>query len=134
MLAQPETTDHKCSDDQFIVSGGAPVPAICGTSTGAHSKSSLNSGLYFEHSYKILRSWKVKTKLQLQPNRLGWPLIGQLSLLFHYISVLLVYIDMGLSTNSPVVITVVSSGQSFSRSFSVKVTQIECTSLAKCEG
>ena len=38
MLAQPETTDHKCSDDQFIVSGGAPVPAICGTSTGAHSE------------------------------------------------------------------------------------------------
>ena len=42
-----------------------------------------------------------------------------------------VYIDMGLSTNSPVIITVVTSGQSFARSFSVKVSQIECNSLAK---
>lgn len=78
VLAQPESTDHKCNDDQFIVSGGAPVPAICGTSSGAH-----------------------------------------------------MYVDMGLSSNSPVVLTVVTSGQSFSRSFSVKVTQIECNSLAK---
>ena len=38
---------------------------------------------------------------------------------------------MGLSTNSPVVLTVVTAGNSFSRSFSVKVTQIECNSLAK---
>ena len=38
VLAQPETTDHKCSDDQFIVSGGAPVPSICGTNTGSHSE------------------------------------------------------------------------------------------------
>jgi len=77
-LAQPESTDNKCSDDQFIVSGGSPVPAICGTNTGAH-----------------------------------------------------MYVDMGLSSNSPVVLTVVTSGQSFARSFSVKVTQIDCYSLAK---
>ena len=38
---------------------------------------------------------------------------------------------MGLSTNSPAIITVVTSGQSFQRSFSVKVSQIECNSLAK---
>ena len=38
---------------------------------------------------------------------------------------------MGLSSNSPVVLTVVTAGNSFSRSFSVKVTQIECDSLAK---
>ena len=42
-----------------------------------------------------------------------------------------VYIDMGLSSNSPIVLTVVTSGQSFDRSFSIKVTQIECESLAK---
>merc|ERR1712083_908779 len=41
------------------------------------------------------------------------------------------YIDMGLSSNSPVVLTVVTSGQSFARSFSVKVTQIDCYSLNK---
>ena len=38
VLAQPESTDHQCQDDQFIVSGGSPIPAICGTNTGIHSK------------------------------------------------------------------------------------------------
>jgi len=38
VLAQPEATDHVCQADQFIVSGGAPIPAICGTNTGIHSK------------------------------------------------------------------------------------------------
>ena len=38
---------------------------------------------------------------------------------------------MGISSNSPVVLTTVTSGQSFERSFSVKVTQIECRSLSK---
>ena len=38
---------------------------------------------------------------------------------------------MGLSTNSPVVLTAVTSGQSFERSFSVQITQIECDSLSK---
>merc|ERR1712032_950288 len=78
ILAQPESTDNKCSSDQLIVTGGAPVPAICGTNTGQH-----------------------------------------------------MYVDMGLSSNNPVVLTVVTAGASFSRTFSVKITQIECTSLAK---
>ena len=43
----------------------------------------------------------------------------------------LVYVDMGLSSNNPVVLTVVTAGQSFSRTFSIKITQIECDSLAK---
>ena len=38
---------------------------------------------------------------------------------------------MGLASSSPVVLTAVTSGASFSRSFSVKVTQIECDSLSK---
>ena len=38
VLAQPEATDHKCDFDQFIVTGGSPLPAICGTNTGLHSK------------------------------------------------------------------------------------------------
>ena len=38
ILAQPETTDNQCQSDQFIVSGGTPVPALCGTLTGSHSK------------------------------------------------------------------------------------------------
>ena len=43
----------------------------------------------------------------------------------------LLYVDMGLSSSSPVVLTVVTAGNSFARSFSIKVTQIECNSLAK---
>ena len=42
-----------------------------------------------------------------------------------------VYVDMGLSSNNPVVLTVVTAGTSFSRTFSVKITQIECDTLAK---
>ena len=40
-----------------------------------------------------------------------------------------VYIDMGLSSNSPVVLTVVTSGQSFARSFSVKVRICVCVCI-----
>ena len=38
MLAQPETVDNKCQYDQFIVSGGNPIPAICGTNDGLHGE------------------------------------------------------------------------------------------------
>ena len=38
ILSQPTPTDQKCESDQFIVTGGAPIPAICGVNTGAHSK------------------------------------------------------------------------------------------------
>ena len=46
---------------------------------------------------------------------------------FHF----LVYVDMGLSSNNPITLTVVTSGSSFSRSFSIKVTQLDCYSLSK---
>ena len=38
---------------------------------------------------------------------------------------------MGLDNNNPIVLTVVTSGASFERSFNIKVTQIECDSLSK---
>jgi len=37
-LAQPENVDNKCIYDQFIVSGGNTIPAICGINNGLHSK------------------------------------------------------------------------------------------------
>ena len=41
-----------------------------------------------------------------------------------------VYVDMGLAYNNPLTLTVVTSGTSMaSRSFSMKVNQIECGSL-----
>lgn len=33
-----ETTHNMCNNDQFLVSGGNPVPAICGVNMGNHSK------------------------------------------------------------------------------------------------
>ena len=47
----------------------------------------------------------------------------------YYRAIFAVYIDMGLSSNSPVVLTVVTSGQSFARSFSVKVGLSVCISI-----
>ena len=44
---------------------------------------------------------------------------------------LMVYVDMGLASNAPIMLTSVTSGASFSRSFSIKVTQIDCYSLSK---
>lgn len=38
VLAGPETQNHVCNSDQFLVSGGSPVPTICGTNSGEHSK------------------------------------------------------------------------------------------------
>lgn len=37
-IAPPEIVNHICNQDQLLVSGGSPVPAICGTSNGDHSK------------------------------------------------------------------------------------------------
>ena len=46
----------------------------------------------------------------------------------------IVYVDMGMAYNNPVTLTVVSSGSTSStRSFSIKVTQIECSSLNRGE-
>lgn len=36
-IAGPEAMNHVCNQDQFIVSGGNPVPAICGVNQGSHS-------------------------------------------------------------------------------------------------
>ena len=55
-----------------------------------------------------------------------------LEFLFPTILLFAVFVDMGLATSNPITLTVVtSSGNSFSRSFSIKVTQIDCTSLNK---
>ena len=45
ILAGPEPTDHTCLYDQFYVTGGSnPVPTICGTNIGHHSKSPTTQG------------------------------------------------------------------------------------------
>lgn len=88
---------------KFIVSGGSsPVPAICGTNTGQHRNYNFDFNFYCH----------LKHFQQTKP--------------------LLVYVDMGLAYNNPITLTVVSSGGAGStRSFSIRVTQIECASLNK---
>lgn len=45
----PESVNHMCNNDQFIVSGATnSVPAICGINHGNHSKS-----ISFYHGNKI---------------------------------------------------------------------------------
>lgn len=53
VIAQPEPLNHICNTDQFLVSGGSPVPTICGTSTGDHSKSRGIFGTYTDFSHKL---------------------------------------------------------------------------------
>ncbi|XP_064120934.1 uncharacterized protein LOC135225587 isoform X1 [Macrobrachium nipponense] len=73
ILSPPESKDHQCLNDRFYVSGGTPVPVICGTNTGNH-----------------------------------------------------MYVDIG--NTLPLVLTVVTMGPSFDRSWKIKVTQIPCNS------
>ncbi|CAK9834418.1 hypothetical protein ANTRET_LOCUS10951 [Anthophora retusa] len=61
----PETINHQCVYDQFIVSGGNPVPAICGSNTGNHIY--IDAGLgqtnpvtltFVTSGHSFPRSWK----------------------------------------------------------------------------
>ena len=37
-IAQPETVEHRCVTDSFVVTGTtSPVPVICGDNGGQHS-------------------------------------------------------------------------------------------------
>ncbi|XP_066147836.1 uncharacterized protein [Euwallacea fornicatus] len=78
----PETQNHLCINDQFIVSGGNPsVPAICGRNDGNH-----------------------------------------------------VYIGVGEGYNvSPVTLTIITTEESFPRTWKIRVTQILCSSLLKAD-
>jgi len=80
VLEQPDGNNSNCNTDQFIVTGGSRVPAICGTNTGQH-----------------------------------------------------LYVDTSLIGNSPITLTVVTSGIGFSRQWRIKVTQIGCDSLARAD-
>lgn len=36
-VSGPEPLNHVCNTDQFLVSGGSPVPILCGNGHGEHS-------------------------------------------------------------------------------------------------
>ncbi|XP_034232015.1 uncharacterized protein LOC117639989 [Thrips palmi] len=63
----PEPMNHVCSNDQFIVSGGSPVPAICGVNTGNHMYVDAGMGVtnpvtltFVTSGPSFARNWKVK--------------------------------------------------------------------------
>ncbi|XP_048510409.1 uncharacterized protein LOC105693592 [Athalia rosae] len=76
----PEPVNNACANDQFIVSGGNPIPPICGINNGNH-----------------------------------------------------MYVDAGVGHTNPVMLTFVTSGASFARSWRVRITQIPCSSIYRAE-
>ncbi|XP_020295651.1 deleted in malignant brain tumors 1 protein-like [Pseudomyrmex gracilis] len=63
----PETTNNVCSYDQFIVSGGNPVPTICGNNNGNHMYVDTGVGqtnpvtlTFVTSGSSFPRSWKVR--------------------------------------------------------------------------
>lgn len=46
----PEPVNNVCTQDQFMVSGGSPTPAVCGKNNGNHSK----------QIYPFLFIWKMQ--------------------------------------------------------------------------
>ncbi|XP_077301690.1 uncharacterized protein LOC143922340 [Arctopsyche grandis] len=79
-ITGPESINHICDNDQFIVSGGNPVPAICGINQGSH-----------------------------------------------------MYIDAGIGTTNPIILTFVTRGPSFQRNWKVRVSQIPCSTIYRAE-
>ncbi|KAM3969070.1 uncharacterized protein ACR2FA_003721 [Aphomia sociella] len=66
-IAGPEQMNHVCNQDQFIVSGGNPVPAICGVNQGSHMY--VDAGIGTTNPVKLTfvtsgnsfeRMWKLK--------------------------------------------------------------------------
>lgn len=107
VIAQPEPVNHICNTDQFLVSGGSPVPTICGTSTGDHSK-----------KLTIYR-WKDDMEIRFVYNlSINYPIV---------------YIDTGVGQSNPIVVTVITSGTAMQRTWRIRITQIPCSSIAKAD-
>nr|XP_018903764.1 PREDICTED: uncharacterized protein LOC109034848 [Bemisia tabaci] len=63
----PEQTHHVCNSDQFLISSGGPINAICGVNTGNHMYIDAGSGAsnpvtltFVTSGPKFPRTWKVK--------------------------------------------------------------------------
>lgn len=67
MIRGPETINNLCTYDQFIVSGGNPVPPICGNNNGNHMYVDVGTGQTNPITLSFVtsgtgfdRSWKVR--------------------------------------------------------------------------
>lgn len=64
-IQQPDPVTHQCTSDRFVVTGGAPVPIICGHNTGQHMYIDAGSGnspvsLTFITTGDFERAFKMK--------------------------------------------------------------------------
>ncbi|XP_072401127.1 uncharacterized protein [Diabrotica undecimpunctata] len=66
-LMQPESVNHICDNDQFLVSGGNPVPVICGNNMGNHMYVSTPPGIISPLTLSVVtsgpsyqRNWKIR--------------------------------------------------------------------------
>lgn len=108
----PETVNNVCTYDQFIVSGGNPVPTICGNNNGNHSEHNRSrSGFHFFFFFSSSLILMIITKT----------------------SHLEVYVDTGVGQTNPVTLTFVTSGNSFPRSWKVRISQIRCSTIYRAE-
>ncbi|PNF30477.1 hypothetical protein B7P43_G12146, partial [Cryptotermes secundus] len=66
-IAGPESVNHMCNNDQFIVAGGNPAPPICGINNGNHMY--IDAGIgntnpvtlnFVTSGPSFPRNWKVK--------------------------------------------------------------------------
>lgn len=111
-MSGPEPLNHVCNTDQFLVSGGSPVPILCGNAHGEHSK--------FQFKYSNYAKCFTSRGLEFDKNHMNNNSIS-------------VYIDAGVGDSNPIMLTLITSGAPFPRMWRIRISQIECTSIAKAD-
>ena len=90
-----------------------------------------HSFIWFSFDVNLVFSWFLVNDWIVAITKKSQVIVKRFDLIIIFFFHFLVYVDMGLSSNNPITLTVVTSGSSFSRSFSIKVTQLDCYSLSK---
>ena len=90
-----------------------------------------HSFIWFSFDVNLVFSWFLVNDWIVAITKKSQVIVKHFDLIIIFFFHFLVYVDMGLSSNNPITLTVVTSGSSFSRSFSIKVTQLDCYSLSK---
>ena len=90
-----------------------------------------HSFIWFSFDVNLVFSWSLFNDWIVAITTKSQVIVKPFDLIIIFFFHFLVYVDMGLSSNNPITLTVVTSGSSFSRSFSIKVTQLDCYSLSK---
>ena len=90
-----------------------------------------HSFIWFSFDVNLVFSWFLVNDWTVATTTKSQVIVKRFDLIIIFFFHFLVYVDMGLSSNNPITLTVVTSGSSFSRSFSIKVTQLDCYSLTK---